>query len=114
VKAQIARPAHGEIVPLSSNVRVCGAAWTGHGEISEVEISTDGGGNWAKCRLTGKLAPNAWRLWEFDWKTPATPGKVTLIARATDSHGRTQPELHDPDRGAYMINRLLPITVEVR
>jgi DMSO/TMAO reductase YedYZ molybdopterin-dependent catalytic subunit len=114
VKAQIARPTHGEIVPISSTVRVCGAAWTGDGEIARVEISTDAGSTWTKCNLIGKSEPNAWRLWEFDWKTPATPGKVTLIARATDSHGRTQPMQHDPDRGAYMINRLLPITVDVR
>jgi hypothetical protein len=37
-----------------------------------------------------------------------------LIARATDSHGRTQPTDRDPDLGTYMINHLLPITVEVR
>jgi hypothetical protein len=53
-------------------------------------------------------------LWEFNWKTPAAAGKQTLIARATDSHGRTQLAEHDPDRGTYMINHLLPATVEVR
>jgi hypothetical protein len=37
-----------------------------------------------------------------------------LIARATDSLGRTQSVLRDVDRGTYMINHLLPITVEVR
>ena len=50
--------------------------------------------------LNGKRRPN--------------PGKQTLMARATDSHGRTQSAERDPDRGTYMINHLLPIEVEVR
>jgi len=53
-------------------------------------------------------------LWEFTWQTPSQPGKQTLIARATDSLGRTQPSHRDPDRGTYMINHLLPIELEVR
>jgi len=114
VKAEIARPSEGEIVAANSNVRVHGAAWTSDGEITKIELSTDGGATWNETKLVGESKPNAWRLWEFDWKTPATAGKATLIARATDSHGRTQPVERDPDRGTYMINHLLPITVEVR
>jgi DMSO/TMAO reductase YedYZ molybdopterin-dependent catalytic subunit len=113
-KAEIARPAEGEIVPANSHVRVQGAAWTTNGEIIKVELSTDGGSKWNDAKLLGEAKPNAWRLWESDWKTPAAPGKQTLIARATDSRGRTQPAEHDPDRGTYMINRLLPTEVEVR
>jgi hypothetical protein len=74
----------------------------------------DGGTNWIEAKLDAMPARNAWRLWEFDWQTPAKAGKQTLIARATDSQGRTQPVERDPDRGTYMINHLLPITVEVR
>ena len=114
VKAEISKPVQGEIVPVNSNVRVHGAAWTGNAEIAKVELSTDGGSTWNEATLLGDSIPNAWRLWEFDWKTPATAGKATLIARATDSHGRTQPTAHDPDHGTYVINHLLPITVDVR
>jgi hypothetical protein len=64
--------------------------------------------------LVGESKLNAWRFWEFDWQTPSQPGKQTLIARATDSLGRTQPVMRDPDRGTYMINHLLPIEVEVK
>jgi DMSO/TMAO reductase YedYZ molybdopterin-dependent catalytic subunit len=113
-KAEIARPAEGEIVPANSHVRVHGAAWTTNGEIIKVELSTDGGSTWGDGKLLGEAKPNAWRLWEFNWKTPAAAGKHALIARATDSRGRTQPAEHDPDRGTYMINHLLPIEVEVR
>jgi DMSO/TMAO reductase YedYZ molybdopterin-dependent catalytic subunit len=114
IKAQIAKPVKGEIVPGDSGVRVHGAAWTSDGEIMKVELSTDGGATWNETRLVGESKPNAWRLWEYEWKTPVAAGKAALIARATDSLGRTQPVERDPDRGTYMINHLLPITVEVR
>jgi len=113
IKAEIAKPAQGETVPNNSNVRVHGAAWTGDGEITKVELSTDGGSTWKEATLLGESKPNAWRFWEFNWKTPTTPGKQTLIARATDSLGRTQPAHRDPDRGTYMINHVLPIEVTV-
>jgi DMSO/TMAO reductase YedYZ molybdopterin-dependent catalytic subunit len=114
IKAEIAHPAAGDIVPANSSVRVHGAAWTSDGEITKVELATDGGSTWNEAKLIGEAKPNAWRLWEFDWETPAKPGKQTLMARATDSNGRTQPIERDPDRGTYMINHLLPIEVEVR
>lgn len=113
VKAEIARPADGEIVPANSNVRVHGAAWSS-GEITGVEVSADNGKTWGAAKLLGESRPTAWRLWEFEWKTPASAGKQVLIARATDSRGETQPVERDPDRGTYMINHLLPITVEVK
>src|SRR5713101_9008087 len=114
VKAEIARPSEGEIVAANSNVRVHGAAWTSDGEITKVELSTDGGATWNETKLVGEYKPNAWRLWEFDWRTPSMPGRASLIARATDSNGRTQPAQRDLDRGTYMINHLLPIALEVR
>ena len=114
VKAEIANPAKGEIVPANSSVRVHGAAWTSDGEIMKVELSTDGGATWLEAKLLGESQPNAWRLWEFHWQTPAAPGKQILIARATDSLSRTQPTQRDRDRGTYMINHLLPIEVQVR
>jgi DMSO/TMAO reductase YedYZ molybdopterin-dependent catalytic subunit len=114
IKAEIAKPAQGETVPSDSNVRVHGAAWTSDGEITKVELSTDGGANWNEVNLIDKPIPNAWRRWECQWRTPSVAGKQTLIARATDSQGRTQPAQRDPDRGTYMINHLLPIEVDVR
>jgi DMSO/TMAO reductase YedYZ molybdopterin-dependent catalytic subunit len=114
IKAEIAKPAQGETVPSDSNVRVHGAAWTSDGEITKVELSTDGGANWNEVNLIDKPIPNVWRLWEHEWRTPSVTGKQTLIARATDSRGQTQPVQRDPDRGTYMINHLLPIEVEVK
>ena len=113
-KATITSPAEGEIVPANSNVRVRGAAWTGHGEITKVDLSADGGSTWTEVKLLGEAKPNSWRLWEFNWKTPAQSGQAKLMARATDSKGGAQPLERDPDRGTYLINHLRPIAVEVK
>jgi hypothetical protein len=100
-------------VRANSIICVRGAAWACDAEIAKVELSTDGGATWKDTKLLGESNSNAWRLWEFNWQTPSQPGKQTLMARATDSLGRTQPFHRDPDRGTYMINHLLPIEVEV-
>jgi DMSO/TMAO reductase YedYZ molybdopterin-dependent catalytic subunit len=113
VKAEIARPTNGQNVPANSSVRVHGAAWSGSGKIVKVEVTTDGGATWNESALGDSVA-NAWCLWEFHWQTPSKPGSQVLIARATDSAGETQPVNRDADRGTYMINHLLPITVEVK
>src|SRR4029077_6848021 len=65
IKAEIAKPAQGQTVPKNSNVRIHGAAWTGDGEITKVELSTDGGSTWKEATLLGESKPNAWRFWEF-------------------------------------------------
>lgn len=112
VKAQIARPAMGEQIRAGSNYEITGAAWTSDAEITSVDVSADAGNTWQPANLLGEATRNAWRLWEFDWRAPRT-GNYTLLARATDSLGRTQPTQHDQSRGGYMINFCLPIEVEV-
>lgn len=114
VKAQIARPEYAEAVRAGQSYRVHGAAWTTEAEITKVEVSTDEGETWKAARLLGESVRNAWRLWEYDWAVPATPGKAVLMARATDSEGRTQPEKHHDDRGSYLIHHWLPIEVLIR
>lgn len=114
VKAQIARPGFADAVRAGETCRVHGAAWTSDADIVRVEISTDGGGTWFPTDLLGESVRNAWRLWTYDWRVPAEPGKVTLIARATDSKGCTQPTERDMDRRSYMVNHLVPIDVDVR
>ena len=114
IKAEIARPTAGEIVATSSNVRIFGVAWTSDADLTKVEVSVDGGKNWSDAQLTGERTRNAWQLWDYDWRTPKNPGKQTLIARATDSVGRTQSTERDPNYGTYMISHLLPIEVTVQ
>ncbi|HEX3817957.1 MAG TPA: sulfite oxidase, partial [Chthoniobacterales bacterium] len=114
VKASIARPGINEIIAAGTKYRVSGAAWTADGEIVKVEVSADSGKNWSEASLGEKQSPNCWRLWDWEWQTPNEPGGRILLARATDSRGRTQPMERDPDRGSYEINHCLPIEVEIR
>jgi DMSO/TMAO reductase YedYZ molybdopterin-dependent catalytic subunit len=113
VKAAIARPAAGEVLPAGADYRIHGAAWTGEGEVARVEVSTDGGRSWREAALRGKAVPFAWRQWEYTWRKPAA-GQYTLMARATDSRNRVQPHERDPGRRNYVINHILPTPVEVR
>jgi DMSO/TMAO reductase YedYZ molybdopterin-dependent catalytic subunit len=114
VKAEIARPALHEIIPTDTIYRVYGAAWTGESEVSQVDMSTNGGDHWEPTQLLGESVPYAWRFWEFYWRTPAQPGIHTLMARATDARGNVQPMQRDAHRGSYMISHVQPIEVEVR
>jgi len=114
VKAEIARPALHELVPADSVYRVHGAAWTGESQVAKVELSTDGGHRWQLAHLLGPSTQYGWRLWEHHWRTPSSPGPCTLMARATDARGRTQPTERDVHRGTYMVSHIQPIEVEVR
>jgi DMSO/TMAO reductase YedYZ molybdopterin-dependent catalytic subunit len=113
VKAAIARPGINEVIAAGTHYRVTGAAWTADAEIVRVELSTDGGATWQEASLGEEQVRNSWRLWERDWATPKTSGRHILLARATDSRGRTQPLERDLDRGSYEINHCLPIEVEI-
>ena len=113
VKAEIAYPENNELVRANENYLIKGAAWTADAVVTKVEISCNGGKSWSEVTLKGDSIKNAWRLWEFEWQTPA-PGNYILMARATDSGGRIQPTERDANSGTYMISHCLPIEVEVR
>jgi DMSO/TMAO reductase YedYZ molybdopterin-dependent catalytic subunit len=114
VKAQIARPHMGEVLAAGEKYRVFGAAWAGEDEVVKVEFSDDEGASWQTATLLGDAQKNAWRFWEFQWSAPAGAGDCVLMARATDSAGRTQPRQRIQEYGTYMINHVLPIRVQVR
>lgn len=114
VKSQIARPAHDELVAANTIVRVRGAAWTGESEVARVEVSADGGTTWCDAELIDPPTRFAWSRWEYEWQTPARPGRYVLMARATDRRGRTQPLERDPDLRNALVAHVLPVDVEVR
>jgi sulfite oxidase len=79
--------------------------------IAGVQVSADGGGTWTNATLAGNDAPYAWKLWSLDLDLP--PGPRTLIARATDSLGKLQPEKGPWNFKGYLYNgwHRVPITV---
>lgn len=93
-------------------VAVQGWAWSaGHG-IARVELSADDGASWHAAELAPDLGPRAWR--GFHWAWQATPGSHTLLARATDGAGATQP-LHTPFNPLGYLNNSVhrvPVRIE--
>lgn len=114
VKSLIVSPAPARRLGTDTMVRILGIAWTGESEITRVEVSTNGGRTWGMARLLEMPRAHCWRQWEFPWRTPAQAGPVTLMARATDARGQTQPLTRDTDRRNYMINHVLPVEVAVQ
>ncbi len=114
VKSEISRPGVHETIAANEVYTVCGAAWAGETEVSEISVSADGGQTWMQGQFIDPVRQYAWRRWKLDWLTPREPGSYTLMARATDSKGATQPDKHDENFGSYVINHPLPIEVFVR
>ncbi|MEJ2038756.1 MAG: sulfite oxidase [Desulfosarcinaceae bacterium] len=91
LKSIITFPENGATL-AAGTVAIRGAAYAGETDIERVEVSVDDGRTWQPAEFIGPHAPPyAWRRWQYRW--PVTePGSYTLLARATDSGGRIQPE----------------------
>ncbi|MGA7891455.1 MAG: sulfite oxidase [Candidatus Sulfotelmatobacter sp.] len=111
VKSVIAAPTDGANLK-AGNIRVHGAAWAGEADVEKVEISTDGGAAWNSATLGHEQAHYAWRLWAYDWK-PGKSGDYTILSRATDSQGRTQPAAAVWNPSGYLNNAIDQVKVHV-
>ena len=89
-----------------------GWAWSGGGDITRVEYSTDGLATWKSARLGPSRGEFAWRRWECDLK-PAAAGPLTLAVRATDAGGGTQPTLARPNLAGYGNNSIHQVRIHV-
>ena len=83
-------------------VRLSGRAWSGRGEVTRVEVSTDDGATWREADLEPSGGPYAWRSFGLDWD--AGPGDHVLRARATDDSGEVQPVDPAWSRGGFANN----------
>ncbi|MEO8383285.1 MAG: sulfite oxidase [Acidobacteriota bacterium] len=89
-----------------------GFAFSGAPDIARVELSEDGGATWQQATLDPRHTPHAWRLWSYRW-TPKRAGRVTLLARATDSRGAVQPRAAIWNQSGYLYNAWHSVDVEV-
>jgi sulfite oxidase len=112
VKSVIAAPTDGSTVK-SRSVHIQGVAWAGEADIARVEISTDLGATWKPAQLGHEQSKYAWRLWAYVWKAPKA-GDYTLMARATDSQGRTQPETAVWNPSGYLYNAVDQVKIHVQ
>ncbi|WP_435552003.1 sulfite oxidase [Natrinema sp. CGMCC1.2065] len=123
VKSTIGAPEDGATVSSEDGpIAVVGVAWAGDDAVTSVEVSTDGGEDWAEAERFGPDYDCAWRLFRYDWE-PA-PGSYTLVSRATDERGRRQPvriagptedadDAYPWNEGGYAENACLPHAVAV-
>jgi sulfite oxidase len=90
VNAAICKPHNGATLTAGS-VNIQGYAVTSGGRyIARVDLSTDGGHNWATTKLTDNSGTWSWRFWECELNLPS--GSHELVVRAWDSAANTQPE----------------------
>lgn len=88
-----------------------GRSWSGLGQVTKVEVSTDGGKTWQAARLREPNIPQAWVRWDVNWN--ARPGNYQLQARATDDKGNTQPLSVPFNKKGYLYGAVVshPVTV---
>lgn len=93
--------------------QIFGIAWTGAGTIEKVEISFDNGINWEKTEVTENPDETySWVFWSYVWNA-YIKGKYTIMVRATDSNGRTQPFEVEWNRLGYGYNGVSTINCEI-
>jgi sulfite oxidase len=101
VKSVISGPLDGAKLK-AGKIRIHGAAWAGEADIVKVEVSMDGGTSWNPATLGHDQSHYAWRLWTYEWK--AKGGDYSILSRATDTQGRTQPEIPVWNPSGYLYN----------
>jgi sulfite dehydrogenase len=81
-------------------LQIDGVAFAGTKAVRRVDVSIDGGKSWKQARIIGPdLGRYAWR--HFVYPVKLGPGSYTLMSRATDSSGKTQPEARVENERGY-------------
>ena len=88
-----------------------GYARSPHGAITGVEWSSDSGASWSGASVEPSPSRYSWSLFTFEWD--AEPGDHTLMTRATDEAGNTQPDAIPFNKKGYLFNQPLPHPIRV-
>jgi sulfane dehydrogenase subunit SoxC len=90
-KSIITRPSGGQRLADRGYHEITGVAWSGHGKISKVEVSVDGGKSWQQAKLQEPVLTRALTRFRLPWQWD---GQLAVIqSRATDETGYVQPTL---------------------
>ena len=88
-KSLITFPAYPKKLSETGWWTITGIAWSGRGKIVRVDISTDGGESWNKATLQEPVISKCHTRFRFAWDFNGA--QATLMSRATDETGQTQP-----------------------
>lgn len=93
-------------------IRVRGKAFSGAGPIRSVEVSADNGKTWQHSEVEPQRKSGGWQEFAIDVVVDKL-GVITLMSRATDVIGNTQPLEHAWNPGGYVRNSVDTIEVNV-
>ncbi len=110
IKSALALPWPAELA--AGRRRIHGYAHSPAGRIARVEWSVDEGRTWAEAEVSATQPDYSWARFEFEWD--AAPGERTIMTRATDIEGNTQPDAAPFNEKGYLFNQPLPHPVRVR
>jgi DMSO/TMAO reductase YedYZ molybdopterin-dependent catalytic subunit len=112
-RSLVVDPAEDSQLTLNKQVDIMGIAFSGGNGVQDVIVSTDGGKSWEEARLGEDKGKYAWRQWFYPWR-PTKPGKYTLMARATDMIGESQPYAVLWNPAGFLRNKVEKIEVIVK
>lgn len=93
------------------NLTIQGVAWSNSSPVTKVEVSTDSGKTWTAAKLSSTPTKYGFRRFTHQWK--ATEGSHTLISRATNEAGQTQPMEPEWNPSGYLYNAAQPRALTV-
>lgn len=100
-KSVITAPSGGHRIEVPGFHEITGLAWSGHGKITSVEVSTDGGQTWSEASLQSPILPRAFTRFRLPWRWDGT--ECVLLSRCRDKSGYVQPTRQEliAERGRY-------------
>ena len=112
-RSLIITPGEGETLKANRPVTISGVAFSGGYGIKDVIVSADGGRSWTQASLGKDLGKYAWVQFSAPWK-PAKAGSYTLMAKATNGIGDSQPFEGLWNPAGYLWNKVQPLAVTVK
>ncbi len=109
IKSVLALPWPVRLSPGAMTLR--GFAHSPHAPIARVLWSVDDGATWSEAQLLEPVMRYAWTRFEIEWV--ASSGAHTMITRATDVAGNTQPDDIPFNEKGYLFNLPLPHPISV-
>ncbi len=92
-------------------ITVRGVAWSNASPVAKVEISADAGKTWSAASFTGKATKYGFRKFTYTWKP--VEGQYTLMSRATNQAGQSQPMEPEWNPNGYLYNAAQPRPVTI-
>ncbi len=109
IKSALALPWPAQLPAGAS--RIYGYAHSPAGPIVKVKWSLDAGETWRSAEMTAPQLHCSWARFGFIWD--AQPGEHTIMTKATDAAGNSQPDAIPFNQKGYLFNQPVPHPIRV-